>query len=197
MKDALVVGIDEVGRGPIAGPVAVCVCAIDPLRYKRMQWKGLTDSKKMTPKARLAWYKEAQILKEKELVSSEVIFCSNTIIDKKGISFAIKYCIAHGIKKLSLDPAKTTILLDGSLRAPKEFNNQKTIIKGDQKEKIISLASVIAKVTRDRLMVRLHKKYPEYNWAQNKGYGTKEHYRAIKKNGLTPLHRKTFLNNEK
>lgn len=197
MKSSFIVGIDEVGRGPVAGPVAVCVCAIDTNRYRRAKWKGLTDSKKMTPKSRLSWYREAQSLQDQGVISYEVIFCPNTVIDKKGISFAIRYCIDLGIKKLSLDPADTSILLDGSLRAPVEFKNQKTIIKGDQKEKIISLASVIAKVTRDMLMVRLSKKYPEYNWSKNKGYGTREHYQAIKKYGLTPLHRKTFLGDKK
>lgn len=197
MKSQFIAGIDEVGRGPVAGPVAVCVCAMDITNYKRAKWKGLTDSKKMTPKARLAWYKEAQSLQERGIISYSVIFCPNTVIDKKGISFAIRYCVSLGIKKLSLDSGNTSILLDGSLRAPTEFKNQKTIIKGDQKEKIISLASVIAKVTRDSLMFRLHKKHPQYNWVQNKGYGTKEHYQAIKKYGLTSLHRKTFLSNKK
>jgi cysteine sulfinate desulfinase/cysteine desulfurase-like protein len=75
----------------------------------------------------------------------------------------------------------------------KEYKNQKTIIKGDQKEKIISLASVVAKVDRDKKMNSFHKKYPQYLWSKNKGYGTREHYRAIRKNGLTILHRKSFL----
>lgn len=183
------IGIDEVGRGPVAGPVAVCACAIPLVQYKKMKWRGLSDSKKMTVKARNEWYKKALELK----IKHSVVYKSNAVIDQKGISFAIKACISQVLKDLNLKPKDCTVLLDGLLKASKEYKNQKTIIKGDQKEKIISLASVIAKVSRDKKMELLHKKYPEYNWAQNKGYGTKEHYKAIKKHGLTSLHRSTFL----
>jgi ribonuclease HII len=85
------------------------------------------------------------------------------------------------------------VLLDGSLKAPKEYKKQKTIIKGDEKEVVIALASIVAKVHRDKLMTRQSKKFPSYGFADHVGYGTKRHYEAIKKSGLTILHRKSFI----
>ena len=190
-----IVGIDEVGRGPVAGPVAVCVCSMLTLEYKKYEWKGLNDSKKLSQNSRELWFQKAKELKKKGLINYFVIYKSNLFIDSKGIKNAIKKCIENGLDKLNINPEECNILLDGSLSAPIKYKYQKTIIKGDQIEKIISLASVIAKVTRDKKMTSLHKKYPKYNWLKNKGYGTKEHYRAIKKNGLTILHRKSFLTN--
>lgn len=184
-----IVGIDEVGRGPVAGPVAVCACAVSVAEYKKINWRGLSDSKKMTVKARNEWFKKALELK----IRHSVVYKSSVFIDKKGISFAIRSCISEGLKNIKLKPKDCLILLDGSLKAPSEYKNQKTIIRGDQKEKIISLASVIAKVSRDKKMESLHKKHPKYNWARNKGYGTRQHYQAIQKHGLTKLHRQTFL----
>ncbi len=188
-----IIGIDEVGRGPVAGPVAVCACAMPLSSYRKMKWQGLNDSKKMTQKAREKWYQEAKALKREGKIVFSVIYRSNTAIDKKGIAPCIRECVANSLKRLSLPAKDTLVLLDGSLKTPPEYKNQRTIIKGDQKEKIISLASVIAKVSRDAKMDLLHKKYPLYNWKQNKGYGTAEHYRAIHKNGLSLVHRKTFL----
>lgn len=187
-----IVGIDEVGRGPIAGPVAVCVCAIKQRDYVRLKWNGLTDSKKMTARAREQWFDTARRLKQKGILVYTVVYTSASSIDKKGISWALRSCVIRGLQALQID-SKGTVLLDGSLKAPKEYQNQKTIIKGDQKEKIISLASVIAKVSRDHLMKKNHKKYPQYDWDRNKGYGTPEHYRALARYGMSSLHRKSFL----
>lgn len=188
-----VIGIDEVGRGPVAGPVAVCACAISLTQYKKRKWPGLTDSKKMTAKARNEWHKKAFELKQQSSIRYVTAYRSNIFIDRRGISVAIRECITEALKKLNLNPKDCAVLLDGSLKAPLEYKNQKTIIKGDQTEQIISFASVIAKVSRDKKMESLYKKYPKYNWFQNKGYGTKEHYKAIKKYGQTILHRKSFL----
>ncbi len=188
-----VIGIDEVGRGPIAGPVAICACAIRVSDYKKGIWKGLTDSKKLTAKSRNLWYQEALKLAVADKIIFSVVYRSNTFIDQKGISIAIKGCIASALKSLGRNPKECLVLLDGSLKAPKEYLNQRTIIQGDQKEKIISFASVIAKVSRDRKMVLVAKKYPEYGWDKNKGYGTRAHYQAIGSQGLTILHRHTFL----
>jgi ribonuclease HII len=182
-----------VGRGPVAGPVAVCVCAMSISEYRKMSWDKLNDSKKMSLKLRELWSKEACKMKKDSKLKFSVIYRSAIFIDKKGISVAIKSSIEEGLQKLNLKPNDCQVLLDGSLKAPKEYKNQKTIIKGDQKEKIISLASVVAKVDRDKKMNSFHKKYPQYLWSKNKGYGTREHYRAIRKNGLTILHRKSFL----
>lgn len=193
VKSKWIVGIDEVGRGPLAGPVAVCACALREVNYKKSIWEGLTDSKKLSSKSREKWFQEARNLKNSGTIKYSVVYRGNLSIDKKGISLSIRECIARALKNLKLKPGECQVLLDGSLYAPKEYKNQKTIIKGDQKEKIISLASVIAKVSRDKKMELLHKKYPIYGWNKNKGYGTREHYLAIKAHGLTPLHRISFL----
>lgn len=192
-----VVGIDEVGRGPFAGPVTVCTVAM-PYEYyqkNKSKWRGLTDSKKMTKTSRELWSDIVHNLKTKKEINFSIVNQAAHAVDKLGISNAIRKCIALGLDELQLDPEDTLILLDGSLKAPKEFIKQKTIIKGDSKEKIISMASVIAKVNRDSFMQKLHKKYPHYNWAQNKGYGTREHRENILKYGITPQHRKSYLKN--
>ena len=114
-------------------------------------------------------------------------------IDQKGITHAIRLSIKRCLKRCKVDPRVTRVLLDGSLKAPEEFMYQETIIKGDQKEKVISLASIMAKVTRDQWMKKEALKYPEYGFEIHKGYGTKKHRENIKKKGLSPIHRKSFL----
>lgn len=190
-----IVGIDEVGRGPIAGPVAICVCAMPQSEYEKSKWLGLTDSKKLTKLARENWYQEAIKMQSAGKVVFSLTYRTNKFIDKNGISVAILECIKEGLIKINLNPKSCIVLLDGSLKAPVEYKNQKTVIKGDQKHKIISLSSVIAKVSRDKKMELFHKKYPKYNWKGNKGYGTKEHYSLIYQHGLSDLHRKTYLTN--
>jgi ribonuclease HII len=193
VKQTWVIGIDEVGRGPIAGPVAICACAIKLSNYSKIKKGNLNDSKKMSVNNRNIWYRKSAEMKASGFIKYSVVYKSNVFIDRKGISVAIKECIANALKNLKLQPKDCKVLLDGSLKAPIEYKNQKTIIKGDSKEKIISFASVIAKVSRDKKMEIFAKKYPKYNWRKNKGYGTGEHYKAIEAYGLTPLHRRTFL----
>jgi ribonuclease HII len=188
-----IVGIDEVGRGPVVGPVAVCACAILDKDYKKLKRLKFTDSKKMSEKSRNTWYKIFLEMKKRSEIKFCVVYKTNKFIDKNGISKSLKECITIALKNLCLDPKEATVLLDGALRAPDIYKNQKTIIKGDQKEKIISLASIVAKVSRDQKMLLLHKKHPLYSWNKNKGYGTKDHYKAMKKFGLSELHRNTFL----
>lgn len=201
MKSKWIVGVDEVGRGPVAGPVTVCVCAIPKELYKKKSasWRGqgLTDSKKMTPKQREMWYERAKLLQKEGVIRYEVVSRSAGTIDKKGIQVAIRECINTGFQKLGLSPNDVAVFLDGGLRASEMYKNQTTIIKGDLKEQSISLASVIAKVTRDAYMVKMAKKYPDYGFEAHKGYGTKTHYTAIVKKGITGLHRKTYLTKAK
>jgi ribonuclease HII len=187
-----IVGIDEVGRGPLAGPVTVCVVSCDIKKYSKLKKdKNLPafgkDSKKLSPFEREKYSKNLSI----SGISFIVTHISNKIIDENGISFAIRKAILTGIKKLNLDPKSCEILLDGSLKAPSEFK-QKTIIKGDEKEKIIAWASILAKVSRDSLLVKLGKKYPKYGFEVHKGYGTARHRTAIERFGLLPVHRLTF-----
>ncbi len=188
------IGIDEVGRGPLAGPVCVGLVAIEKKKVRKILKKffALRDSKKMTEKNR----EEIFILKDSiPEIFFEVKKCSAKDIDKIGISKCIKKCIEEGLKcleKKGINELNSEVRLDGALHAPSKYKNQKTIIRGDDSEKIISLASVTAKVYRDNLMKKLHKKFPEYNFTQNKGYGTKAHIQAIRKNGFSTEHRSSF-----
>jgi len=192
-----IIGIDEAGRGPLAGPVSVGAACFRISKRRRFVLfsKGVKDSKKLNEKQREVWF--AKIEKEvfSEKFSFAVSFSSSEMIDTYGLSFAIKSALSKAIAKLSCPPESTLVLLDGSLHAPEEYIFQKTIIHGDDIEPIISLASIAAKVLRDRKMVALSKKYPEYGFERHKGYGTKKHYEMIKKYGiLSGIHRKTFLN---
>ena len=192
-KPLWVIGIDEVGRGPLAGPVTVCAVALPYDHYKKGMWRELTDSKQMSPIARMRWYKEAERLVKARSLQYVVTSRSAHTIDTKGIASCIRECIVSNLKKLNLTPEYCVVLLDGGLKAPKEYINQQTIIRGDSQEQIISFASVIAKVTRDQFMTKQHKSNPEYGWDQNKGYGTEAHILAIQSNGISPLHRLSFL----
>ena len=189
-----VIGIDEVGRGPLAGPVYVCATAMPVKEYKKKQWFDLNDSKKMTAKAREKWHKEARAMEKMGALRIAMSNRTAKMIDRKGIAVCIRECIAEALEKLQIEPKDCTVLLDGSLKAPVQYKDQKTIIKGDSKEKIISLASVIAKVSRDRYMQDIHRKYPLYGWDSNKGYGTQAHIKAIKAHKISLLHRVSFLN---
>ncbi len=209
-----IIGIDEVGRGPLAGPVTVCVVACESGLYKKLKRdKNLPvsgkDSKKLShlDRKKYAEYLSACArlnLAENCGLKYEVIHVSNEVIDNKGISYAIKSAIKKGIEKLKIihllkienclgiGPWDLEFLLDGGLKAPIEFTNQRTIIKGDEKEKIIAWASILAKVSRDKLMCKIAKKYSEYGFDIHKGYGTRKHQEAIKKHGLSEIHRKSF-----
>ncbi|MGI9118068.1 MAG: ribonuclease HII [Minisyncoccia bacterium] len=195
-----VVGIDEVGRGPIAGPVAVCAfCGSTEniehlLVYGKESKLPLRDSKKLTKKQREKWFEFLKSEKEKGNCDFAVSLVSAEWIDKIGISRAIKKALNNSLSKLKIkDPESTHILLDGGLKAPDEYISQKTFIKGDELHPIISFASIVAKVSRDNLMEKYAVEYPKYSFEHNAGYGTASHYEAIKKHGLTPLHRKSFL----
>jgi ribonuclease HII len=180
-----VIGIDEVGRGPVAGPTAV---AAFRLRSKLVSPAPLRDSKKLSREQREVWFK---YLKTADC-DFAVTMISAKEIDRIGIAPAIRKAMAACLKKIDAKYSET-ILLDGSLHAPKEFTKQKTIIKGDEKEPAIGLASIVAKVTRDRYMCAAAKKFPEYGFERHVGYGTRAHYLAIKKHGMCALHRRSFL----
>ena len=191
-----VVGIDEVGRGPVAGPVSVGAFRIQPVQLKlNIKKLKLRDSKKLSKTHREEWFKIIKKWKQEGRCDFAVVSVSAKEIDRIGISQAIRKCVSKCLYKLSANNYDL-VLLDGSLKAPIEFRNQKTIIKGDEKEPVISLASIVAKVTRDRYMRNQAKKYPAYGFENHVGYGTRKHYEAIKKKGLTPLHRRTYLKNK-
>ena len=189
-----IVGIDEAGRGPLAGPVCVATVAIPERIYKSVmfEFRGVKDSKKISGIVRDKWLKKIKNHKSKSILSSSSLV-GNATIDKKGIVRAVSIALSRSLLKLGIKPLKSKVLLDGSLKAPGVYKYQKTIIRGDEKEKIIAMASIVAKVHRDRHMIRKSKKYPKYGFEIHKGYGTKRHIKKIKEHGLSDIHRRSFL----
>ena len=186
-KFKYLIGIDEVGRGPIAGPVAVggiIVYHKDLKKYLNKTFKGIKDSKKLSEAQREKWLEKINQEKTLGNIDFKVSFVSHKIIDLIGLSKSIKLALNRTLMKLKHNSDKTRVLLDGGLKAPEIYKNQKEIIKGDEKEIVIALASVAAKVKRDQKMVRLAKRYPQYGFNEHKGYGTKRHYKSIKKYGF-------------
>jgi len=190
-----IVGIDEAGRGPLAGPVTVGLVKI-PADFDWVRVPGVNDSKKISEKKREVIFKIAKELEKQGLIEYSVKSVSAKSIDEKGIAAAIKRAIESGITELELDSESCQIKLDGSLKAPEIFT-QETIIGGDGKEAVIGLASIMAKVTRDSYMMKQAELYPEYGLAQHKGYGTKAHREAIAQYGFTPIHRRSYCKNVK
>jgi ribonuclease HII len=213
-----IVGIDEVGRGPIAGPVAVCTFLIKDDSFLTGPTYGelpkLRDSKKLSKKQREIWFNFLKKQKEKGNCDYAVSFVSSENIDKFGIAKCIQKALNESLKKVtssgivnsrvftpkgpyadenSQSLTSFQIFLDGGLHAPVEYKNQETIIRGDELHPVISMASIMAKVARDRVMTNYALEYPEYGFENHAGYGTKAHYEAIKKHGQTPIHRKTFI----
>jgi len=182
-----IVGIDEVGRGAIAGPLVIGAAACVWNAKIAKSLKGIRDSKKLTLAQREEWFRKFKKMPIKFYTSST----SNNLIDKNGLGWALKAGIRRVLKKINKKPH--LVLLDGGICAPKEYK-QKTIIGGDDKIPLISAASIYAKVRRDKLMVRLDGRYP-YGFKNHKGYGTRRHYQDIKKNGISRLHRRSFLKN--
>lgn len=177
-----VCGIDEVGRGPLAGPV-VAAAVILP---KDSQILYLNDSKKLSEKKREELY---DVIME-QAVAVALGMVSPARIDEINILQATYEAMREAISKLSVRPA---ILLNDAVTIPEVTIPQVPIIKGDAKSVSIAAASIIAKVTRDRLMVEYDNMLPGYGFAKNKGYGTAEHIAALKEIGSTPIHRKTFI----
>ena len=191
-KPLYTIGIDEVGRGPIAGPVAVGAFVFLKPESKKL-FRGVKESKQLSEMKREEWFEKILDAQKKDLIDFCVTFQSEKVIDTKGISFAIKKCLETSLNSLEIDPEKALVLLDGGLKAPIEYKHQKTIIKGDVKEMTIALASICAKVMRDRMMKKQAVKHPYYGFEIHKGYGTKRHYEMLHKYGLTALHRRSFL----
>jgi len=183
----VIVGIDEVGRGPLAGPVSVGVVMLPSSRLSA--YGRVRDSKQLSASARERIAEKVIGDKQAKVAVASV---SARVIDRIGIVPAIRLATLRAMRRLKV-PHTATVLLDGGLRAPSLYKNQKIIIRGDETKTIIALASIVAKVHRDGVMVGYDKRYPQYGFAEHKGYGTKAHYRALKKNGMTPLHRWTFL----
>ncbi len=191
-----VVGVDEVGRGPLAGPIVFCALKI-PHDFSPKGFGRIKDSKKLLPKRREEIFDKLEKLKKSGIIDYSIYSESTQNIDKYGLSRMGKSCIKETLEDLKIKPNISMILLDGGLKAPKKYKNQKTIIKGDEKERAIAFASIVAKVFRDGLMRGLSKKYPKYGFEIHKGYGTRKHRELIKEYGLCQEHRKSFCKNIK
>jgi len=187
-----VLGVDEAGRGPLAGPVAVGVVKVREGYDILAVFPGLNDSKKLSEKKREALFKILQEEIKNGNVSATVTLVSAARIDAKGIAPAVRHGVDTGVRKLLPNPKEGKVWLDGSLKAPEEYE-QETVIGGDGLVPAIMLASIAAKVTRDRMMLKLDAEYPLYGFAGHKGYGTKAHTEAIKLYGPCVEHRRSFI----
>ena len=182
-KYGIICGVDEAGRGPLAGPVAVAAVILSPdIRYDR-----LTDSKKVSDKARRVLYQEIKAT----ALSYHIELIDNKTIDELNILGATMLGMKKCIESLMTAEPKIA-LVDGNKTPSVELKTE-AVIKGDAKSASIAAASILAKVTRDDYMMELAYKYPEYRFEKHKGYPTKEHYEAIKEYGVTPYHRVSFL----
>jgi len=187
MIDSIEVGIDEVGRGCIFGPVFASIVVISAENNHLLKKIGVDDSKKLSEKKRNSLLpKILNLSKDWGIGQSSV-----REIDRYGIRHATELSMVRAINKLKLTPSK--IYIDGNLPLSLWHGEQEMIIKGDSKLTSISAASILAKVKRDALMIRLEEKYKGYVLYKNKGYGTSDHFLSIKQFGITNMHRKSFL----
>ena len=178
----VICGVDEAGRGPLAGPV----CAAAVILPEHLELPGLTDSKKLTDKKRRELY---PIIKE-QAIAYGIGFASEQEIDEINILQATFLAMQRALDQLTVKP--DLALVDGNRQ--KDFGVPvKTVVKGDSLSANIAAASILAKVTRDDLMVEMAQKYPQYGFEIHKGYGTKAHYAALRENGASPIHRMSFL----
>lgn len=178
----IVCGVDEAGRGPLAGPVCAAAVILPP----NLEIPGLNDSKKLTDKKR----RELFDVITTEAVAYGIALVGEKEIDEINILQATFRAMEQAVNRMDVHP--DLVLIDGN-RAPALPMPVKTVIKGDSLSASIAAASILAKVTRDRLMEQLDEKYPEYGFATHKGYGTKRHYEALREFGPCEIHRKTFL----
>lgn len=181
-KFGIIAGVDEAGRGPLAGPVVAAAVILD----LKKKIPGLNDSKKLTEKKREELYE----IIIKESICWEVKIVSPEMVDEINILQATLFGMEEAVLALKIKP--DICLIDGNKIPKKLIGFSKAIVKGDTKIASIAAASILAKVTRDRLMHKLHDKFPQYNFKNNKGYPTKEHIAAIDKYGVLDCHRKSY-----
>lgn len=185
---SVIAGVDEVGRGPWAGPVVTCAVVLKPQALAQLTL--LNDSKKLTARQREALYATLMVLAEKGAVNYALAEASVEEIDQINIREATHLAMRRAVQGLS-EKADFTFI-DGH-EIPRDFPTKaECVIKGDGKVMSIAAASIIAKVYRDKMMGELHNDYPYYNWASNAGYGTKDHQNGLASHGVTPHHRQSF-----
>ena len=185
-----VIGVDEVGRGPLAGPVVSCACTFKNYKIDKKFIDKIDDSKKISYKNRIKIFKIIQNLKDNKEINYSLGFATVEEIDSHNILEATKLSMIRAINKLNFK--KGNIIFDGKMKLNIKNFISKDIVKGDNKSISIATSSIIAKIHRDRYMRFLSLKFPNYNWEQNAGYGTKRHIDEIYKNGITDYHRKSF-----
>ena len=187
-----VIGVDEAGRGPLAGPLAVGFIAIPDDFDLLTLFPGLNDSKQVTPKKREALFELLETVALKGEVRYHIEWIPAATLDAQGLTAPIQSAVARGVRTLLPNPKDGKVFLDGLLKAPEEYM-QETIPGGDAQVPAIMLASIVAKVLRDRHMEILENAHPGYGFGKHKGYGTKAHYEAIRTLGPCPEHRRLFL----
>lgn len=213
MRKKWIIGIDEVGRGPLAGPITVAAVAAtvaineiesrkNLTRFDLGILKNIKNSKKLSPLKREEWNEKIR----KKFIYA-IASVGPSVIDRIGISRAAKRAVARCLRKLQIQSnnkrtlknacAFWKIVLDGGLYAPKAYPYQETIIKGDERHPLIAAASIVAKVHRDAYMRRLHKNFSIYRFDTHKGYGTAFHRAVLKTHGLSSVHRSSFCANIK
>ena len=185
---SFICGVDEVGRGPWAGPITACAVVIErnDYKFKKLKKMGVRDSKKLDEEKREMFFEV--LTKDPEIIFS-LGWVSSKEIDKLGMAEANNLVLKRSIRGLKIKP--DYVLSDGFLIKKLGFKKEK-VVKGDSKVLTIAAASIIAKVSRDRYMIELSKKYAHYGFEKHKGYGTKRHQKAIKEFGICPEHRKSF-----
>ncbi|MFA5777220.1 MAG: ribonuclease HII [Parcubacteria group bacterium] len=204
-----VIGIDEVGRGPLAGPVVACAVIYRNFKFSISNFQTISNDKISNDKN---FIKNIELIRDSKMLSEKqreglfdfiqenffvgVGLCDHETIDRMNIleaSFlAMKKALNELARKAQISILKSIILVDGNKKIPNFSMDQRAIVGGDKIVKSISAASIVAKVTRDRMMKELHKKYPQYGFDKHKGYGTKFHVDALLKVGPCKIHRKTF-----
>ncbi|MGB3403545.1 MAG: ribonuclease HII [Microcoleaceae cyanobacterium] len=182
----LVAGVDEVGRGALFGPVVAAAVILPPTAVTSLKQLGVRDSKRLSPKKRIDLSQQIRTM----AIDCQVGLASVREIDRLNILQATLLAMRRSI--LRLNPQPQLCLIDGNQSIPNLLIQQQTIVKGDQTSIAIASASIIAKVWRDQLIIRLARKYPEYDLIQNKGYGTKKHRDALQIYGASPQHRLSF-----
>lgn len=187
-----IVGVDEAGRGPLAGPVAVGAVVVPEGLDLFTLFPYLNDSKKLSEKRREEIFTRLQEEIRSGVIKCKVVLTGAAKIDAHGIASCIRGSITYALQKIAPEPTGLFVYLDGGLHAPNTYT-QETVVGGDARIPSIMLASIAAKVTRDRFMKKIAEQHPEYGFEEHKGYGTKKHFEALRMHGLCDIHRNTFI----
>jgi len=183
----VLVGVDEVGRGPLAGPVVAAAVILPPVPLPAL--RGVRDSKKLSPARREALSKHIRAA----ALGVGVGWALPGEIDEVNILQATFLAMRRALSRLRVDAPGTFVLVDGDKEIPGLRPRQRALVRGDDRSLAVASASIVAKVLRDRWLRRLDRLYPAYGFARNKGYGTPDHLRALAESGPSPLHRRSFL----